>query len=390
MAALLTRESLRQLLTDSATPCLSLFQPTHRTFPEREQDPIRFKALIRQLEGLLRERKDITEALVEELLKPLRTLAQAQEFWNHSLDGLAAFSAPGHFQVFHLQRRVPELAVVNDRPSIRPLVRIVQSADRYQILCLTLERVRLYEGNRDGISRVPLAEGVPETLEAALGSELTEKGQSGLPQGYGRASERAGSMHAESGGSGKQDEINSDRERFFRLLDKAILEHHSRPTELPLLLAALPDNQAMFRALSRNEFLLPEGIPLDPGLLNDQQLRDKSWQVMQPRYLKRLEGLVGQFQALANRGQSSDQLNLIAQATREGRVATLLVEADRNIPGHADRSAGQALEVDSEQSNCADLLEELASWTIQQGGEVVVVPQERMPTRSGAAAIYRY
>lgn len=379
MAALLTRESLRQLLTDSATPCLSLFQPTHRTFPEREQDPIRFKALIRQLEGLLRERKDITEALVEELLKPLRTLAQAQEFWNHSLDGLAAFSAPGHFQVFHLQRRVPELAVVNDRPSIRPLVRIVQSTDRYQILCLTLERVRLYEGNRDGISRVPLAEGVPETLEAALGSELTEKGQSGLSQITGRAA-----------GSGKQDEIDSDRERFFRLVDKAILEHHSRPTELPLLLAALPDNQALFRALSRNEFLLPEGIPLDPGLLNDQQLRDKSWQVMQPRYLKRLEGLVGQFQALVNRGQSSDQLNLIAQATREGRVATLLVEADRNIPGHADQSAGQALEVDSEQSNCADLLEELASWTIQQGGEVVVVPQERMPTRSGAAAIYRY
>ena len=390
MAALLTRESLRQLLTESATPCLSLYQPTHRTFPEREQDPIRFKALIRQLESMLRERKDVSEPLIEDLLKPLRTLAQAQEFWNHSLDGLAAFSAPGHFQVFHLQRRVPELAVVNDRPSIRPLVRIVQSADRYQILCLTLERVRLYEGNRDGISRVPLAEGVPETLEAALGSELTEKGQSGLPQGYGRASERAGSMHAESGGSGKQDEINSDRERFFRLLDKAILEHHSRPTELPLLLAALPDNQAMFRALSRNEFLLPEGIPLDPGLLNDQQLRDKSWQVMQPRYLKRLEGLVGQFQALANRGQSSDQLNLIAQATREGRVSTLLVEADRKIPGHADQSAGQALEVDSEQSNWADLLEELASWTIQQGGEVVVVPQERMPTRSGAAAIYRY
>ncbi len=37
MAALLTRESLRQLLTESATPCLSLYQPTHRTFPERNR-----------------------------------------------------------------------------------------------------------------------------------------------------------------------------------------------------------------------------------------------------------------------------------------------------------------------------------------------------------------
>lgn len=389
MAAKLTRDSLRHLLTESATPCLSLYQPTHRTFPEREQDSIRFKALTRQLEGQLRERKGVTEALVEELLKPLRTLAQDLEFWNHTQDGLAAFSAPGYFEVFHLQRRVPEVAIVNDRPSIRPLVRIVQSADRYQILCLTLDRVRLYEGNRDGIYPAPLASEVPATLQDALGNELTEKGQSGLPQGYGRASER-GAMHAESGGSGKQDEIDSDRERFFRLLDKAFLDCHSRVSELPLLLAALPENQALFRSISHNPWLQAEGIPIDPSLLNEQQLREKSWEVMQPRYLKRLETLVGQYHSLNSRGQSSDQLNLIAQATREGRVGTLLVEADRRIAGHADQSAGQALEVDAEQSNCADLLEELASWTIQQGGEVVVVPQERMPTRSGAAAIYRY
>jgi len=390
MAEKLTRESLRRLLTESATPCLSLYQPTHRTFPEREQDPIRFKVLARQLEAQLRERKGVTETLIEELLKPLRALAQDQEFWNNTRDGLAAFSAPGYFEVFHLQRRVPEVALVNDRPGIRPLVRIVQSADRYQILCLSLERVRLYEGNRDGIHPVPLAREVPATLEEALGDELTAKGQSGLPQGYGRASERAGSMHAESGGSGKQDEINSDRERFFRLLDKAFLECHSRVCELPLLLAALPENQALFRSVSHNPWLLAEGIPLDPSLLNEQQLREKSWEVMQPRYLKRLEALVGQYHSLSGRGQSSDQLNLIAQATREGRVGTLLVEADRRIAGHADQSAGQALEVDAEQSNCLDLLEELASWTIQQGGEVVVVPQERMPTRTGAAAIYRY
>lgn len=389
MAAKLTRESLRQLLTQSASPCLSLYQPTHRTFPEREQDPIRFKALVRQLECLLRERKNVTDDLVDELLNPLRDLAQAHEFWNHTREGLAAFSAPGYFEVFHLNRRVPEVAIVNDRPGIRPLVRIVQSADRYQILCLTLDRVRLYEGNRDDIHLVPLAEEVPATLEAALGTELTEKGQSGLPQAYGRASER-GAMHAESGGSGKQDEIDSDRERFFRQVDKGILECHSRKSELPLLLAALPENQALFRAISHNPWLQSEGIAYDPSLLDEQQLLEKSWEVMQPRYLKRLEALVSQYHSLSSRGQSSDQLNLIAQATREGRVSTLLVEADRRISGYADQSAGQALEVDQDESNCPDLLEELASWTIQQGGEVVVVPQERMPTRTGAAAIYRY
>src|SRR5690606_38197812 len=126
-----------------------------------------------------------------------------------------------------------------------------QSADRYQILCLTLERVRLYEGNRDGIYPVQLAEEVPATLEDALGTELTEKGQRGLTQGYGRASERSG-MAAESGASVEQDERDRDRVRFFRLVDKAILECHSRESGMPLLLAGLPEKPALFRSISHN------------------------------------------------------------------------------------------------------------------------------------------
>jgi hypothetical protein len=36
------------------------------------------------------------------------------------------------------------------------------------------------------------------------------------------------------------------------------------------------------------------------------------------------------------------------------------------------------------------VLDDLAASTLEMGGQVVVVPQERMPTRTGIAAIYRY
>ena len=388
MNRLLDRETLSQLLAKREAPCLSLYQPTHRSFPERQQDPIRFKHLVRQLEDSLKQQGRAEHA--KTLLKPFYELLDDTDFWNSNRDGLAVFAAADYFDVFRLQRSVPELAVANDRMHLKPLLRIAQSADRYQILAINLDSIRLFEGNRDGIDEVKLAAGVPKTIEEALGRELTEKGQTGFPQGYSRASERGDPMQVESGGAGRQDEIDRDRERFFREVDRAILEHHSRTSRLPLILAALPEHQFHFRKLSHNEFLLPEGIEHDVSLLSSDELRDKSWMVMQPRYIKRLEGFIDQYGESHGQGLATDQLDQIGQATVAGRVATLLVEADRQIPGVANKDEGKAIAAEGEAATTPDLLDELTIWTLEQGGEVIAVPTERMPTESGAAAIYRY
>jgi hypothetical protein len=388
MNRLLDRETMSQLLAKREAPCLSLYQPTHRSFPERQQDPIRFKHLVRELEDSLKQQGRGDQA--KALLKPFHDLMNDPDFWNSNRDGLAVFGAMDYFEVFRLQRSVPELAVANDRMHLKPLLRIAQSADRYQILAITLNSVRLFEGNRDGIDEVRLGDGVPETLEEALGRDLTEKGQTGFPQGYSRASERGDPMQVESGGAGRQDEIDRDRERFFREVDRAILEHHSRKSRLPLILAALPEHQFHFRKLSHNEFMLSEGIESDASLLSHDELRQKSWMVMQPRYLKRLEGFINQYGVSHGQGLATDQLEQIGQATLEGRVATLLVEAERQIPGVVDKQQGKAVAVEDDTATTPDLLDELTIWTLEQGGEVIAVPTERMPTESGAAAIYRY
>ncbi len=388
MNRLLDRETMSQLLAKREAPCLSLYQPTHRSFPERQQDPIRFKHLVRELEDSLKQQGRGDQA--KALLKPFQDLMNDPDFWNSNRDGLAVFGAVDYFEVFRLQRSVPELAVANDRMHLKPLLRIAQSADRYQILAITLNSVRLFEGNRDGIDEVRLGDGVPKTLEEALGRDLTEKGQTGFPQGYSRASERGDPMQVESGGAGRQDEIDRDRERFFRDVDRAILEHHSRKSRLPLILAALPEHQFHFRKLSHNEFMLSEGIESDASLLSHDELRQKSWMVMQPRYIKRLEGFINQYGVSHGQGLATDQLEQIGQATLEGRVATLLVEAERQIPGVVDKQQGKAVAVEDNTATTPDLLDELTIWTLEQGGEVIAVPTERMPTESGAAAIYRY
>ena len=96
----------------------------------------------------------------------------ARGFWNQTLDGLAVLGAKGSFRVYKLQRTVAEQAVVANSFHIKPLLRILQSADRYQVLALNRREIRLFEGNRDALDEEEPARGVPRTISEALGEEF--------------------------------------------------------------------------------------------------------------------------------------------------------------------------------------------------------------------------
>lgn len=55
-----------------------------------------------------------------------------------------------------------------------------------------------------------------------------------------------------------------------------------------------------------------------------------------------------------------------------------------------DPASGRVEFGDLSQPEVDDLLDDLAELTLKMGGEVVVVPAERMPSTTGAAATYRY
>ena len=312
-------------------------------------------------------------------------------FWNHRTEGLAILGSSDTFQVFELQRTIPELVVVADSFHIKPLLRIVQSAERYQILALNRHEAKLYEGNRDALDGVELAEGVPGTIEEALGDELTEPHLT--VASYGGKGGRAGRHGAPSihhGHGQKKDEVEIDNDRFFRAIDRAILEHHSRPSGLPLMLAALPEHHALFRKVSHNPFLMDVAIGLDSGLISADHLRSEAWQAMEPKFQEKVAKLVDKFEEARSRHLGSADLTDIAQALVAGRVGILLVEADRQIPGKLDPALGRIELADFADPEIDDLLDDMAEITLKMGGEVVVIPAEHMPTTSGAAATYRF
>lgn len=373
------------LLDNCDPPCLSLYQPTHRHHPDNQQDPILFKNLVKVLEESLLQQFQKKD--VRSLLEPFLALADDRDFWNHTLDGLAVLGAKNIFRVYKLQRPVAELAVVADSFHTKPLIRILQSADRYHVLGLNRQEIKLFEGNRDALDEIEPAQGVPRTITEALGEELTEPHQT--VASYGGTGGAQDPMH--HGHGGRKAEVDIDTERFFRAVDRGVLEHHSQPSGLPLILAALPEHHHIFYEVSHNPFLIEESIDIHPDALSSvDELRKRAWQVIEPHYHARLAVLVEKFGYAKSKGLGSDELAQVAKAVVNGRVATLLIEAQREVPGRINAATGDIKLDDLAHPKVDDLLDDLGELVKKKGGKVVIVPAERMPTDTGIVAIYRY
>jgi len=394
---LLTKDFRTSLLSAQESPCLSLYQPTHRHHPGNQQDPVRFRNLVKELDQSLQKKYSAEE--IRPLLEPFEALSRDHDFWNHTMDGLVVFGARGLFQVFGLQRTTPELAVVADSFHTKPLLRLLQSADRFQVLALNLHEIKLFEGNRDALEEIDLAPEVrderfkvivasggeidlspkvPRTLTEALGEELPEPHQNVMSYG-GTGGTSVAVRHGQS-----------DEERFFRIVDRAILASHSQPSGLPLILAALPEHQDQFRKHSHNPFLLEEGITIHPDAMPMKEFLERAWSIFKPQYQARLAALTDDFAVAKSKGLGLEDVKQVAEAAAAGRISTLLIEANRQIPGRIDGATGQIEFSNLSHPEVDDLLDDLGELVLKTGGRVVVVPAERMPTKTGAAATCRF
>jgi hypothetical protein len=372
-----------ELLKEHTSPCISIYMPTNRRYPENAQDSLRFKDLV----GKAKNEGDsiVGKRSMEPLLERLTRLHNDHSFWTHSLDGLAVFVSPDFYKVFLLQEPVSEQIHVSDVFYVKPLIRIFQTADRFQVLSITRTDVKFYEGNRYKLDEIVPAVEVPRTMTEALGYEITPPHQT--VAGFGNVGSNATMRH---GHSSRKDEEEIDDENFFRAVDRAVTAHHSKPSGLPLILAALPDHQSLFRSISHNPYLVEDGVDDDPRLIEPEELRDKAWAVLEPMWQGRIDELIARYEEAQSKSLGSEDPFEIARAAVEGNVWVLLIDNDRVYPGAIDTVSGDIEFSKEPEVHDHDVLEDLAVTAIRNGGEVLVLPSERMPSDSGVAAIFRH
>ena len=382
MAYQLVREFPSEILNEQEGPFISLYLPTHRFLPDNKQDPIVYKNLLKSVENSLTQKYSVR--VTDAIMEPLHGIEQDATIWNNTLDGLAILCSAKRCVVYRLRDTVVPLAIVASRFHTKPLIKAFQSVDQYQLLGISSNAFDLFQGNQNGIEKIQLPPGTPRDIEAVLGDQLTD---SYLTQGSFNGTGRSAMYH---GHGGAKLEMDKDTEKFFRYVDRFVEENYSKPSKLPLILVALKEHHPTFINISSNAFLMKEGIKGDYNAFTLEQLREKTWEILEPHYLAKVAGYLKRFEQAKANDTGSASLAVISKAISEHRVETLFIDVDKIIPGKVMPESGKIFDRDISNPDIGDVLDELAQLALKSKSEVVVLPSAFMPDHTGIAAIFRF
>jgi len=363
-------------------PLISLYQPTHRSFPDNKQDPIVFKNLLRVIENSLEQLPNIN--LIDTIMKPFYELKENKDFWDHTSDGLAVFASKNNCIVYNLHTPVKEFAVVANSYHIKPIIKAFQSTENYHLLGLNREDFTIYQGNRYGFEEIEIDQNAPKTMKEVLGKELSEPYLS----------------HASHAGTGNpaiyyghgdvNSEIDKDTEKYFRYVDSFVLENYSKTSKLPLILVSLTEHQSKFKRISNNPYLLEKGINKSIESMDLDEIQNNARIIIQAINVEKIQKLAEAYAKAEAELLGSSDLVQVSKATYENRVAAILIEEDKIVPGKIDYKTGEIKFGDIDSPDYDDIMDDLAELVLLSGGDVFVLTKDMMPSTTGIAAIYRY
>ena len=366
------------ILDSGSDFCISIYMPTHRTSPDNKQDVIRFKNIVDKLEDMKKYEKQV---------KQLREIQNDNDFWIYNLEGLVILMDQKDINIYRLPRNVKEKLSVGKFFYLKPLIRNFQSDQNYYALGLSKDSFRLFSGNRYGFKEIEIDD-EDRLLTEVLGDQkvgkslnvVSQGGTGGQGPGHGGV---GGNFH---GHGARSEEVKVDTKRFFNHVDNFVDKNFSGKYGIPLVLVALPENQAVFREESQSDYLLKEGINRSLEGITAKELNDYLWKVLEPIYVEKSDKLISRYHEGLNNDTSSHVLQEILKALVEDRVHVLVIQDGKSIPGFVDLD-----NVSYETSDDGeDILNQMAQMALQKNMEVIMVPEERMPDGQGIFAIYRY
>lgn len=379
----LTRSQIERLMTEPAGPCVSIYMPTHRRGAETQQNPIRLKNLIRAADHQL-QASGCTPGEIEHLLQPLTELVGDYGFWQHQMNGLMVFRTKEMMELHRVDVAVPELAVVGDRPHLKPMLALMTNDARFYVLALSQNRAQLYHGTREGLSKVEVEE-MPANLE-----ETMPEGREPALQSHASAPTRSGGGTPGFHGHGSADELAKERlPIYFREIDRA-LATLALPAATPLFLAAVDYLVPIYRKASTHAGLQAKWIPGNPDTLSPNELHARALPLALECFEAARKKAADRYLELWHTQQASNDLKGVLPAAYCGRVDTLFAAVGVQVWGEYSTASGDVRISETQAAGDEDLLNLAAIHAYLNGGSVYAVAPDQVPGGGVVAAVYRF
>ena len=361
-----------RIITNESDIKVSIYMETSNKAPLNKNNRIQFKNLMNAAIGDIHDK-----SVKESVASKLNDLYNDEGFWIHVKSGLALLADETDMSVYLVDRKFNNQVSVGKYFNLNPLLRHFQSDDQYYILGLSKENFSVYTGNRYGIEKIKFDDSLEITMEEVLGTQT--EGRTLNVGSYGGLD--GGNYH---GHHARSEEEKIDLQRYYQYIDRFIQEHLKDQEKHPIILLGLEQNLGEFRKLSNNPHILDKGvhISLESVNSNEKNIHTEVWKVIEQQLLDRTQVLLDKFHQRKELEVGSSDLSEIFNSLKDGRVDTLVLEDNKLIPND-----DLFLE---DYSPSVDVLSVLLDLAFSTKAAIVVLPKEKMPSDSGAFALYRF
>ncbi|NBB69216.1 MAG: hypothetical protein GVY33_02670, partial [Alphaproteobacteria bacterium] len=166
----------------------------------------------------------------------------------------------------------------------------------------------------------------------------------------------------------------------------AALRNFLAGRDVPLILAAAPPIDAIFRAACTYPHVTREGIGGNPDARSDHDLAAARG-VLDGVHAEEVRDFAALFEARTRAGRTTTD---VAHAATCGAVAAIAVDVDAAVPGTVDDADGGVTFAPEASVATHGVVDEIAGRVFTSGGRVLALRRDEVPGGGALAAVLRY
>ncbi len=364
-----TRSDLDHLMRLREPACVSIYLPTTPLSQEAQADRIALGNLAREAATQL-QAGGHDSATIKAIGELLEDLIDDSAFWSMQARSLAVFATAGRVMTFRLANQLTPTIEVADRFHVKPLLRAVTTEQDAFVLALAQGAARLVEVSADMPAETVNVPDLPSDMSDAVGrSGLDSRSPRGRIQGS----------------EGKKVRMA----QYARAVN-ARLRDLLAGRETPLILAAAPPLDSIFRAACTYPHLAEETIAGNPETTSDHDLAVAARGVLDAIHARRVRDFADVFALRSNQGRTTTDLAHAARAATFGAVAAIAFDIDAQVPGVVDDDDGSVTFADTASAETHGVVDQIVARAMLAGASVLALRGDEMPGGGALTAILRY
>lgn len=386
LPAMLTKDQFGELANYKNDLCMSFYMGTSNSNSveaNRQKDFTAFKNKLQQLTAMLKDR-DADQTRIERLLKPGYDLLRNDEFWGNLGQGLAVFVSDEFFRYIKLPVTPKEDILINSSFYLTPLIPVMTSKDYFYVLVISKKRAKLYRADAFGMQYIPV-QGMPKGVDDVVRFE--EKDDEDLFRTETIGAGAGASYHGI--GTGRP-EPKTNLAMYFDEVDETLWKEVLHKENVPLLLAGVEYLIPIYKQVAKYKSIWDDAITGSHEHEDINTLYKQAREKMTPYFNERVEKALTAFANQSATAFTSSVPADIIPAAHYGRISQLFALKDEHIWGRFDEINNELTVHDTRESDDECLSDKTIIKTLLNGGEVFLLPGDKMPANSKLAALMRY